>query len=67
MEEQLGEEWFCELQFDITATRLLYDHVCYAIETWPGSPRRPPEEQEFLRNLKMSLFSSIMEYNLTEL
>ena len=48
----------------IDEIRLLYDHICYSIETWPGSPRRPPEEQEYLHIMKNRLFAMIMEYNL---
>ena len=29
-----GEEWMCEWRMDINATRLMYNHICYAIETW---------------------------------
>ena len=55
------------MSFDIKATRALYEHICYSIQMWPGSPARPVEEQEFLQSLKTSLFSSIMDYNYTEL
>jgi len=50
----------------IDELRILYDHVCFSIETWPGSPRRPAEEQEYLKYLKGKLFSMICEYQFTE-
>tara|TARA_Y100000310_G_C20414901_1_gene683828 strand:- start:488 stop:742 length:255 start_codon:yes stop_codon:yes gene_type:complete len=58
------EEWLLEMHMGIDEIRLLYDHICYSIETWPGSPRRPPEEQEYLHIMKNRLFAMIMEYNL---
>ena len=61
------DDWRCEMSFDIKATRALYEHICYSIQMWPGAPARPLEEQEFLQSLKTSLFSSIMDYNYTEL
>ena len=42
---------------------MLYSHVCYSLEMWPGSPARPAEEQEYLRILKMRLFSMITDYS----
>ncbi len=58
-----GEEWMCEWRMDINATRLMYNHICYAIETWPGSPRRPTEEQIYLQDMKTKLFAMLTDYN----
>ena len=60
----LDEEWMMQITMGIDELRLLYDHVCYSIEVWPGAPRRPYEEQEYLKFLKARLFAMIMEYNL---
>jgi len=43
--------------------RMLYDHLCYSIEVWPGAPRRPAEEQDMLKTLKMQVFASLLENN----
>lgn len=32
-----------------------------ALRVWPGSPARPPEEQEALRDLRDSFFRMILE------
>ena len=62
-EEYTGEEDFLmQIFMGIDEIRVLYSHVCYAIETWPGSPAGPPEEQEYLMNLKQRLFAMICEY-----
>ena len=58
------DEWHGLFGMDIETLRLFYDHICYSIEVWPGAPRRPVVEQEFLIDLKMQVFSMIMEYNL---
>jgi len=47
--------------------RAFYDHLCYSIKMWPGSPARPVEEQQFLEYLKKQTFAMICEYNLTEI
>ncbi len=41
----------------------MYDHVCYSIKMWPGSPARPVEEQVYLDKLKTQLFAMIADYN----
>jgi hypothetical protein len=43
--------------------RTLYQAVSDAIEVWPGSPARPPEQQEQYRQMKLFLFSIICEAN----
>ena len=51
------------LNMDIDAVRALHDHLQYAIQMWPGAPRRPAEEQVFLHDLKSALFTIMLEYN----
>jgi|TARA_B100000073_G_scaffold86266_1_gene67040 hypothetical protein len=58
------EEWLLTMYMGIDEVRALYSHICFAIETWPGSPRRPAEEQEYLLVLKTRLFAMIMEHTL---
>ena len=62
MDEEQGD-WYCSVEMGIDEVRMLYSHVCYSLEMWPGSPARPAEEQEYLRILKMRLFSMITEYS----
>ena len=65
-EEYTGEEDFLmQIFMGIDELRVLYSHVCYAIETWPGSPARPPEEQEYLMSLKQRLFAMMCEYQIS--
>lgn len=44
--------------------RVLYQAVCDAINAWPGSPARPPEEQENYQQMKLFLFSIMCEASL---
>ena len=60
-------DWYCSMNMGIDEVRLMYQHVCYAIETWPGSPACPPEEQEWLLMMKSRLFAMMTEYAFTEL
>ena len=62
MDEEQGD-WYCTVEMGIDEVRMLYSHVCYSLEMWPGSPARPAEEQEYLRILKMRLFSMISDYS----
>ena len=65
--EPSPEEYDFTMYLCIEEIRTLYSHVCYAIETWPGSPRRPAEEQEYLLTLKNRLFAMIADYSFSEL
>ena len=65
--EPSPEEFDFAMYLSIEEIRILYEHICFAIETWPGSPRRPPEEQEYLKILKNRLFAMLAEYSFTEL
>ena len=57
------EEFSYNINFNHLGMAMFYDHLCYAIETWPGAPRRPAEEQEMLIQLKMQAFASLLENN----
>ena len=59
------DEWLCEMVIGIDELRMLYDHICYSIEVWPGTPKRPYTEQQLLMDLKTKCFAMIMEYNIT--
>ena len=66
-EEYTGdEEFLMQIFMGIDEIRVLYSHVCYAVDTWPGSPARPPEEQEYLKSLKQRLFAMMCEYQFSE-
>ena len=45
------DDWYATLNMGIDEVRALYSIISYAYETWPGAPRRPYEEQEYLRGL----------------
>jgi hypothetical protein len=51
------------INFNQQGMRMFYDHLCYSIEVWPGSPRRPVDEQNMLQQLKMQVFTSLLENN----
>ena len=57
------DDWGYSLDLSIDAIRALHSHLEYSIEMWPGSPRRPPEEQEFLHHLRNVTFKAMMDYN----
>ena len=61
------EEWFCEVRLGIYDVKSLYAVICYSLETWPGSPARPAEEQEYLRHMKQQLFSMLADYTFTHI
>ncbi|WP_124981550.1 hypothetical protein [Nonlabens xiamenensis] len=60
-------DWYCSMNMGIDEVRLAYQHISFALETWPGSPARPPEEQEWLMIMKSRLFAMMTEYAFTEL
>lgn len=65
--DEFTPQWSATITMDINAVRMWYDFICYSIQMWPGAPARPVEEQEMLHNMKMKLFTLMMEHNLTEL
>ena len=52
------------IDMSIEDCRTLYQAVCDAYENWPGSPKRPPEEQEKFQRMKYFLFSIMCESSL---
>tara|TARA_B100000614_G_scaffold10916_2_gene9568 strand:- start:1171 stop:1389 length:219 start_codon:yes stop_codon:yes gene_type:complete len=66
-EHEYNEEWCCHVELGIYDVKNLYNVICYALETWPGSPARPAEEQEYLRYMKQSLFSMLADYTFTHI
>ena len=65
--EHSDEEWGCNFDMGINDVRLLYGIVCYALETWPGYPKRPIEEQEYLKYLRTQLFAMLADYSFTRI
>ena len=61
------EDYDFQMFLSVDDVRAMYSLVCYSIETWPGAPRRPVEEQEYLRHLKNQLFAMLADYSFTEL
>jgi len=55
------------LDFDINDVFLLHDCVKKRLETWEGSPARPPEEQEHLWALRDNLYRCILDYKFNEM
>ena len=51
------------LDLNIDAIRALHSHLEYSIQMWPGAPRRPAEEQEFLQYLRSTMFTILLEHN----
>ena len=62
----LGLDWYAQINMGIDELRMFYSHICYAVESWPGSPARPAEEQEYLKHLKGKIFAMILDYQFTE-
>ena len=52
-----------QLDFDIHSIRALKSVIDYAIETWPGAPKRPYDEQEFLWFMRDLLNKCVMEHS----
>lgn len=42
-----------DIKVTVEGARTLYQAVSDALETWPGSPARPPEEQENYMQMKL--------------
>lgn len=61
MPEMNNEDMGFMVELSDQEIHTLYYAVSEAIRVWPGSPARPPEEQEQLRNMKMSLFSMTLD------
>lgn len=61
--ERWSTDWYVQLNMGIDELRMFYDHICYSVKTWPGSPARPAEEQEYLMSLKYKTYAMIMEHD----
>ena len=59
-------EMVIECELDLLTIRTLYDAVCDAIKTWPGSPARPQHQQEDYLRLKTFLFGMLCEASLMD-
>ena len=55
--------WMMSLDLDINAVRSLHDSLNHYLEIWPGAPRRPADEQEFIRYIRNKLFMGMTDYN----
>ena len=62
--EEVYKHWHVQISMGIEELRAMYGIFNYAYETWPGAPKRPYEEQEYLRYMKNKLFAMILEYNM---
>ena len=51
MTDDHDTEWESQLHLNIKAVNSLSELLKYFIQMWPGSPARPPEEQEFAQTL----------------
>ena len=58
-----GDDFVYAIDLNIDAVRALHSHLNYSLEMWPGAPRRPVEEQEFLRYLKATMFTIMIEHS----
>ena len=58
------DDFWVDWSMHIGEVKMFHVHLCYAIETWPGSPRRPVEEQEFLKFMRSKTFAMLMEYQM---
>ena len=50
--------------YDINGIRMMMGVVEYALEVWPGAPKRPTEEQEFLWHMRDQLRRAVLEHTL---
>ena len=53
-----------QLFLNIEEVRMIYSHITYTIQMWPGSTASHHEEQEYLQKLKMQLFAMMADYQL---
>ena len=52
-----------QLAFDINGVYALKGIIDYSLETWPGSPLRHAQEQEFLWYMRDLLNKCVMEHS----
>ncbi len=65
-DEYWRDNWYCETRMGIEETRLMYSWICFSLEMWPGSPKRPIEEQQWLFLMKNRLFAVLMDHQLQQ-
>lgn len=56
-----------EIDFNIDGIRALKGVIDYSLEVWPGAPKRPYQEQEFLWYMRDLLNKCIMEHTFQNL
>jgi len=59
-------EWFCEMALGIEEVRMMHELLEYFIKTWPGSPARPAEEQEFAKFMRDRMFAMRLDHQFSE-
>ena len=59
-------DWYGSMNMGIDEVNLMYDHVCYAVDTWDGSIR-PKMEKDYLMIMKLRLYAMKKEHAFTEL
>jgi hypothetical protein len=55
-----------QIKLKIEDIRLLHHCVIKRLETWEGSPARPPEEQEHLWVMRDSLYRMMLDYQFNQ-
>lgn len=66
-EENEDKRVFYNIEMEYRNVRLLYHCVQETIRLWPGSPARPAEEQEHLKQLRDDIYRAVLDYSFTEL
>ena len=61
--EYSDDDYVYALDLTIDAVRALHSHLDYSLHMWPGAPRRPIEEQEFLKHLRSTMFTIMLEHS----
>lgn len=61
-EPDFDDEWHGEIVMNYEDVKRLYSLLCFAEEIWPGAPRRPYEEQDFIKHMKTVVFSMLADY-----
>ncbi len=65
-EDQPNHDYQVEWRIGIQDIRSLHGIVTYAINTWPGYPARPVEEQQYLLYLKSQLHAMMLDYTFAQ-
>lgn len=62
--QDIPEEGNFNFTYDIDGIRMMQGVVEYALEVWPGAPKRPHMEQEFLWHMRDQLRRCVLEHTL---